>query len=63
MELYKLRNLLIHQEEGKMLLEYLQDYVTQEATKSREALEIKGMCALIQKIKEIPAVVERQHSK
>lgn len=61
MELYKLRNLLINQEEGKLLLEYLQDYVTTEATKSREALEIKGMCALIQKIKEIPELVEKLH--
>ncbi len=55
MELEKLLSLktLIESRDGMLLIRYLGDYVTQEACKNIEALEVKGMCRLLQKIKEI----------
>lgn len=58
-DLVKLRNLLATYD-GKLLMEYLQDYVTKQACGQREASEIKGMCTLIQQIKDIPQKVENK---
>lgn len=54
-----LRNLL-NEPSGKLLLTFLQDYVTNQACKQREASEIKGMCELIQQLKDIPKRVEQK---
>lgn len=54
-----LRNLL-NEPSGKLLLTFLQDYVTNQACKQREASEIKGMCELIQQLKDIPKRVENK---
>lgn len=59
-ELLTLRNDLIQRELGNILLAYLQDYVTEQAVKNLDATEIKGMCRLIQQIKDIPKVVEQK---
>jgi hypothetical protein len=60
-ELISLRN-AIQSYEGKLLLAYLQDYVTNQACLKREASEIKGMCELIQQIKDVPKIVEKKRS-
>lgn len=51
--LVKLRN-YISCDEGKLLIEYLSDYITDNACKRREPYEIKGMCELLQQVKSIP---------
>lgn len=55
--LVKLRNYL-KSSEGKLLVNYLSDYITENACKQREASEIKGMCELLQQIKKVPDKVE-----
>ena len=60
-ELVRVRN-VIETHEGKLLIAYLQDYITENACKCREASELKGMCELVQKIKDIPTLVERKRS-
>lgn len=56
-DLVKIRNLLTTSD-GRLLVAYLSDYVTKQACSNREASEIKGMCELIQQIKDIPKKVE-----
>ena len=57
--LVKIRNLL-NSQEGKLLVDYLSDYITENACKTRDASEIKGMCELLQQIKLIPGKVEQR---
>jgi hypothetical protein len=57
-DLLRLRNEIIQQPIGGVLLEYLSDYITAEACKNRNAEQIKGMCELVQRIKDIPSKVE-----
>ena len=57
-DLLRLRNDLIQQPLGGVLLEYLSDYITAEACKNINAEQIKGMCVLLQRIKDIPQKVE-----
>lgn len=54
----RLRNFL-RQPEGELLVNYLSDYITENACRPREASEIKGMCELLQQIKLIPDKVEK----
>ena len=55
-----IRNLL-ESESGKVLMAFLQDYVTQTACSlQREASEVKGMCELIQQLKDVPKKVENK---
>lgn len=56
--LVKIRNLLATAD-GKLLVNYLGDYITDNACKNRDASEIKGMCELLQQIKLIPGKVEQ----
>lgn len=58
-DLLTLRNDLIQRDLGKILLAYMQDYVTEQAVKNLDAIEIKGMCRLIQQLKDIPKTVEQ----
>lgn len=60
--LLRIRNYLAAPE-GSLLLGYLQDYITKQACLKREASEIKGMCELVQQVKNIPGEVEKQASK
>ena len=60
-ELVRVRN-VIQSYAGQLLLSYLQDYITENACKNREASELKGMCELVQRIKELPALVEKKRS-
>ncbi len=55
--LVRIRNYLNCQE-GQLLVNYLMDYITKNACMKREASEIKGMCELVQQIKQIPDEVE-----
>jgi hypothetical protein len=59
-DLLRLRNEIIQQPIGGVLLEYLSDYITAEACKNRNAEQIKGMCELVQQIKLIPQKVENR---
>ena len=59
-DLLTLRNDLIQRDLGNILLAYLQDYVTEQAVKNLDATEIKGMCRLIQQIKDIPKEVDKK---
>lgn len=59
-DLLTLRNNLSDKQLGITLLNYLQDLVTSYAVKNLDAIEIKGMCRLIQDIKDIPDVVEQE---
>jgi len=52
--LLRLRNELCNRELGEVLLRFLQDAVTSYAVKNPDAKEIKGMCRLIQDLKDIP---------
>ena len=56
--LYKIRNILLT-ESGKLLITFMDDYITENACKSRDANEIKGMCELLHKVKNIPALAEK----
>ncbi len=58
-DLLTLRNDLIQRDLGSILLAYMQDYVTEQAVKNLDAIEIKGMCRLIQQLKDIPKTVEQ----
>lgn len=60
-ELVRVRN-VIQSYEGQLLLSYLQDYITENACKNRDASELKGMCELVQRIKELPTLVEKKRS-
>lgn len=60
--LVKIRNYL-RTFEGQSLINYLSDYITENACKQREASEIKGMCELLQQIKLIPNKVEQLRRK
>lgn len=57
--LLKIRNYL-NCSQGQLLVDYLSDYITANACKSRDASEIKGMCELLQQIKLIPQKVEQR---
>lgn len=59
-DLLTLRNELSQRELGKILLNFLQDYVTEQAVKNLDAIEIKGMCRLIQQVKNIPEMVDNK---
>lgn len=59
-DLLRLRNEIIQQPIGGVLLEYLSDYITAEACKNRNAEQIKGMCELVQRIKDIPQRIENR---
>lgn len=53
--LLKLRNELVNAQIGELLLKYLQDYITSEGCKATvNGDTIKGMCQLVQQIKDIP---------
>lgn len=61
--LIKLRNELLNTPLGDALLEYLQDIITDEACKvNKNAENIKGMCEIVQRIKDIPQRVEKIRS-
>ncbi|MCM1003567.1 MAG: hypothetical protein NC408_04425 [Candidatus Gastranaerophilales bacterium] len=52
-DLVLLRNYL-QQSEGKLLVNFLSNYITENACRQREASEIKGMCELLHQIKTMP---------
>ena len=58
-DLLRLRNDLIQKDLGNILLAFMQDYVTEQSVKNLDATEIKGMCRLIQQLKDIPEKVEQ----
>lgn len=60
--LVKIRNYL-KAEEGQLLVNYLTDYITENACLKREPSEIKGMCELVQQIKLIPNKVEQARKR
>ena len=61
--LIRLRNELCNTSLGTVLLEYLQDIITDEACKvNKNAENIKGMCEIVQRIKDIPQRVENIRS-
>ena len=59
-DLLRLRNEILQQPIGGVLLAYLQDYITAESCNNRNAEQIKGMCELVQQIKLIPQKVEKR---
>jgi hypothetical protein len=58
-DLLTLRNELMQRDLGIVVLRFLQDTVTSYAAKNLDAMEIKGMCRLIQDLKDIPDKVEK----
>lgn len=58
-DLIELRNYL-NQHGGQLLVNYLSDYITENACKQRDASEIKGLCELLHQIKLIPNKVEQK---
>ena len=56
-DLVLVRNIL-NSQEGRLLLDYLSDYISSLACTPKEASEIKGMCELLHQIKAIPQYVE-----
>ena len=53
--LLKLRNELSQTQLGDILLDYLQDFITSEGCKATVSGDaIKGMCQIVQQIKDIP---------
>lgn len=60
--LLKLRNELINVPLGTILINYIQDYITQEGCKSAVSGEcIKGMCQVAQLIKDIPSECKKNN--
>jgi len=59
-DLLTLRNELLNMKLGETLLTYLQDFVTEQAVKNLDAVEIKGMCRIIHQIKTIPKQLENE---
>jgi hypothetical protein len=59
-ELVQLRNDLLMQPIGSVLLAYLQDYITAESCNNRNAEQIKGMCELVQQLKNIPKKLDKR---
>ena len=57
--LYLVRNFL-QTDTGDLLINYLSNYITENACKNREASEIKGMCELLHQIKKIPQLVDKK---
>lgn len=57
--LLAIRNEILQQNVGKSLFAFLHDKVTEYATKNFDAIEIKGMCRLIQDLKDLPEVVQK----
>ena len=62
-ELIKLRNELINTPLGDCLFSYLHDFVTEEACKNIDAMEVKGMCRLIQELKNVPSKLQVKSKK
>lgn len=59
--LIALRNDLYNTRTGERLLEYLQDYITEQSCiANREPNTIKGMCEIVQQIKIIPQKVDKK---
>jgi len=57
-KLLKIRNDLICTETGAVLFDFMHDFVMQEACKSINADELKGMCRLIQELNSVPAKIK-----
>ena len=53
-DLLTIRNEILQKDTGKCLFAFMHDYVTDFACNNLDAMEIKGMCRLIQAIKDIP---------
>ena len=49
-----LRNNLFNTNTGKLLIDYLQDFLTSEACRNCNGDELRGMAKLVQEIKKIP---------
>lgn len=60
-KLCKIRNLL-REQEGDILLDYLHNCLTEQCTKNISPELIKGFGLCIQKIKDIPKVVENRRN-
>lgn len=58
-DLLAIRNEIHQRDVGKSLFAFLHDKVTDYATKNLDAIEIKGMCRLIQDLKDLPEVVQK----
>lgn len=52
-ELIKIKN-LITSYEGKLLMNYISDFITEKSTSAISADKIQGMCMLFHNIKQIP---------
>lgn len=61
-ELLIIRNEIINAKCGDILLRFLHDYITECATKNCDSAEIKGMCRLVQKFKDIPKDIDNIRS-
>lgn len=57
--LLAIRNEILNKQAGACLLSFMHDFVTDNATRNLDATEIKGMCRLIQAIKDIPHKLEK----
>lgn len=58
--LVTLRNDLFNTKTGKLLIDYLQDFLTSEACLNRNGDEIRGMARVIEEIKKIPGKVNNK---
>ena len=58
-DLLLLRNEIIQAPVGDVLFRFLHNKITDYATKNLDAIEIKGMCRLVQDLKNIPEVVQK----
>lgn len=52
--LLRIRNEIINAPIGALLFSFMYDFTTQEACKNINADELKGMCRLIQELKDVP---------
>ena len=58
-DLLALRNDIIQAPVGEILFKFLHDKITDYAVKNLDAVEIKGMCRIIQDLKNIPKMVDQ----
>ena len=58
-ELLTIRNEIINAKCGDILLRFLHDYITDCATRNCDSAEIKGMCRIVQALKDVPKELDK----
>lgn len=58
-DLVTIRNEILNTPCGDVLLKFLHDFITDCATRNCDSAEIKGMCRIVQELKDVPKKLEK----